>query len=77
MSLINENTFNLSQPHLINDILKELHLDGQNMAIKKTTGPSSKTLCRHLESPPSDDHFNYCQVIGQMNYLEKCSRLDI
>jgi hypothetical protein len=33
----NENTFNLSQPHLINDIIKELRLDGQNVAIKKTT----------------------------------------
>jgi hypothetical protein len=74
---INDNTFNLSQPHLINDIIKELRLDGQNVAIKKTTGASSKTLCRHLDSPHFDDHFNYRRVIGQMNYLEKCSRLDI
>jgi hypothetical protein len=74
---INENTFNLSQPHLINDIIKELRLDGQNVAIKNTTGASSKSLCQHLDSPSFDDHFNYCRVIGQMNYLEKCSRLDI
>ena len=74
---INDNTFNLSQPHLINDIIKELRLDGKNVSIKKTTGASSRTLCRHLESPPFDDHFNYRRVIGQMNYLEKCSRLDI
>ncbi|KAI2507525.1 hypothetical protein MHU86_6913 [Fragilaria crotonensis] len=41
---INDNTFNLSQqPHLINDVLKELHLDGPYVAIKKTTGSSSKT----------------------------------
>jgi hypothetical protein len=74
---VNDNTFNLSQPHLINDVIKELRLDGKNVAIKKTTGASSKTLCRHLDSPPFDDHFNYRRVIGQMNYLEKCSRLDI
>ena len=74
---INDNTFNLSQPHLINDVLKELHLDGEKVAIKKTTGASSKTLGRHLNSPPFDDHFNYRRVIGQLNYLEKCSRLDI
>jgi hypothetical protein len=74
---INENTFNLSQPHLINDVLKELRLDGQNVAIKKTTVASSRTLCRHLDSQPFDEHFNYPQVIGQLNYLEKCSRLDI
>jgi hypothetical protein len=73
---INDNTFNLSQPHLMNDIM-ELRLDGQNVSIKKTTGASSKTLCRHLDSPTFDDHFNYCRVIGQMNYLEKCSRLNI
>ncbi len=45
---INKNTFNLSQPHLINDVIKELRLDGKNVAIKRTTGASSKTLCRHL-----------------------------
>jgi hypothetical protein len=28
---INDNTFNLSQPHLINDVIKELHLDGKNV----------------------------------------------
>ena len=74
---INDNTFNLSQPHLINDVLKELHLDGEKVTIKKTTGASSKTLSRHLNLPPFDDHFNYWRVIGQLNYLEKCSRPDI
>jgi hypothetical protein len=74
---VNENTFNLSQPHLINDVIKEFCLDGQNMAIRRTTGASSKTLCRHLDSPPFDDHFYYHWVAGQLNYLEKCSRLDI
>jgi hypothetical protein len=72
-----ENTFNLSQPHPINDVIKELHLDGQNVAIKRTTGASSKTLCRHLDSRPFDEPFNYRWVVGQLNYLEKCSRLDI
>ncbi|KAI2511538.1 hypothetical protein MHU86_2792 [Fragilaria crotonensis] len=55
---INDNASNLSQPHLINDIIKKLSLDSQNVAIKKTAGASSKTCCRHLESPPFDDHFN-------------------
>jgi hypothetical protein len=43
---INDTTFNLTQPHLINDVIKELRLDGEKVAIKKTTGASSKTLCR-------------------------------
>jgi hypothetical protein len=58
-------------------VIKELRLDGKNVAIKRTTGASSKTLCRHLDSPPFDEHFNYRRVVGQLNYLEKCSRLDI
>jgi hypothetical protein len=65
------------KPHLINDVIKELRFDGQNVAIKRTTGSSSKTLCRHLDLPPFDEHFNYRRVVGQLNYLEKCSRLDI
>jgi hypothetical protein len=32
---INENTFNLSQPHLINDIIKELRLDGQDVQSRR------------------------------------------
>jgi hypothetical protein len=71
------NTFNLSQPHLINDVIKELRLDGQNVVINRTTGASSKSLCRHPDSPPFDKHFNYRRVVGQLNYLEKCSRRDI
>jgi Reverse transcriptase (RNA-dependent DNA polymerase) len=59
---VNDNTSNLSQPHLINDVIKELHLDGDNVSIKKTTGASSTTLCRHLNSPPFDNPFLFLHL---------------
>jgi hypothetical protein len=74
---LDDNKFELSQPHLIAEVIKELHLDGKNVAIKRTPGASSRPLLRHLDEPSFDGHFNYRRVIGQMNYLEKCSRLDI
>jgi hypothetical protein len=52
-------------------VLKELRLDGPNVAINKTTDASSKTLCRHVDFPPFDDHFNDRRVIGQLNYLKR------
>jgi hypothetical protein len=67
----------ISLTYLIADVIKEPTLDGQNVAIKKTTGASSKTLCRHLDAPAFDDHLNYCHVIGQMKCLVKFSRLNI
>jgi hypothetical protein len=34
-------SFSLTQPHLIDDIVKELRLDSGKTAIKRTTGASS------------------------------------
>jgi Reverse transcriptase (RNA-dependent DNA polymerase) len=53
-----EAEFYLTQPHLINDILKELRLDQASM-IKKTPGMSSKVLLRHSKSKDFDQHFDY------------------
>ena len=74
---ISNGQFKLTQPHLINDILKELRLDGDKVAIKKTPGASSVPLLRHMESEDFDGHFDYRRVIGKLNYLEKCTRPDI
>ena len=74
---VSDGQFRLTQPHLINDILKELRLDGDRVAIKKTPGASSVPLLRHMESDDFDGHFDYRRVIGKLNYLEKCTRPDI
>ena len=69
--------FHLSQPHLIEDILKELRLDGKKTTTKNTPGSSSKPLLRYPTSTDFDNHFDYRRVIGKLNYLEKCTRPDI
>ena len=69
--------FRLSQPQLIDDILKELRLDDAKVTTKSTPGASSQSLLRHPTSVPFDGHFDYRRVVGKMNYLEKCSRPDI
>ena len=70
-------SFSLTQPHLIDDVIKELRLDSDKTAIKKTTGASSKTLLRNPKAEPFDGHFDYCRVIGNLNYPEKCTRIDM
>jgi hypothetical protein len=70
-------SFNLTQPHLIDDILKELRLEADKTAIKRTTGTSSKPLLRCPTAEPFDGHFDYRRVIGKLNYLEKCTRIDV
>jgi hypothetical protein len=72
-----DGTMNLTQPHLIDQILKDLRLEDENVTAKDTPASSSKTLRRHTDSEPFDGSFNYRSVIGKLNYLEKGSRSDI
>jgi hypothetical protein len=37
----------------------------------------TKGLCRHLDSKPFDQHFQYQLVIGMLNYLEKSTQPNI
>jgi hypothetical protein len=67
----------LSQPHLIDQILKDLRLDGPNTTGRPTPAVHSSILSRHSNSEPFDNSFNYRSVIGKLNYLEKGSRPDI
>ena len=67
----------MSQPHLIKQILKDLRLLGDDVAVKDTPACASKILGSHPESKPFDGHFNYRSVIGKLNYLEKSTRPDL
>ena len=67
--------FNLTQPHLIADIIRELRLEDDKVTIKSTPGASSKPLTRCLEEPDFDLHFDYQKVIGKVNYLRKKGRI--
>jgi hypothetical protein len=67
----------LSQPHLIDLIIKETHMDGPNVSTKDTPLPVGKVIHKFKDSPPFDGHFNYRRCIGRLLYLEKASRPDI
>jgi Reverse transcriptase (RNA-dependent DNA polymerase) len=72
-----DGTIHLTQPHLIDSILKELNLDRPDNNSKDTPAASSKILGRHPESKDFDNYFHYRRAIGKLNYLEKSTRPDI
>ena len=72
-----DGSIHLTQPHLIDQILKDLKMTDDKVKPKTTPASSSKLLSRHSESPDFDESFNYRSVIGKLNYLEKATRSDI
>ena len=72
-----DRTIHLTQPHLIEQILKDLRLDNDRVTTKTAPASSSVLLSRHSMSQPHDDYFNYRLVIGKLNYLERGTRSDI
>jgi hypothetical protein len=71
---------NLTQPHLIDQILSDLRLIGNDKnqpTTKKTPMACSHILHKHPNSESFDGHFDYRSVIGKMLYLENSTRPDI
>jgi len=59
----------LSQPHLIDSILKDLRLDGKATKAKPTPAKPNILLRRHTESEDFDQSFDYRSVVGKLMYL--------
>ena len=72
-----DGTVHLTQPHLIDQILKDLKMDQDKVQGKDILASSSNILLRHLDSEDFDKSFHYHLVIGKLNYLKKGSRSDI
>ena len=72
-----DGTIHMAQPHLIDQILKDLRMDDEKTKPKETPAASSKLLSRHSDSKEFDGSFNYRSIIGKLNYLEKATRSDI
>jgi Reverse transcriptase (RNA-dependent DNA polymerase) len=72
-----DGTIYFTQQKLIQSILGDLGLLGDNVTTKSTPMASSKLLSRHPNSPPFDGHFEYRRVIGKLMYLEKSTRPDL
>ena len=67
----------MTQPQLIEQILNDLRLGGDNVKSKETPAATSKVLGGHPDSDDFDDHFHYKSIIGKMGYLKESTRPDI
>ena len=67
----------LIQPHLIEQIIKDLNLDHDKVHSKNTPAATYKILFSHKDSDEFDKSFHYRSVIGKLNYLENSCRSDI
>jgi len=70
-----DGSIKLSQPHLIDSILKDLHFVDVNVA--STPAASTVILDRDEHGKPFDESFHYRAVIGKLNFLEKSTRPEI
>ena len=67
----------LTQPHLIAQILKDLKMEDDKLKAKDVPCKSSTILTRGDGDKPFDRSFHYRSIIGKLNYLEKGTRSDI
>ena len=70
----------LTQPHLIDSILKDLGLINgrkKKACYKRTLAKVSCILRSDKDLPPHNKDWNYHSVVGKLNFLEKSTRPDI
>ena len=67
----------LTQPHLIDQIIRDMKMDQTKVKTKDTPAMSSKILHRDENAKSFDKSFHYRSLIGKLNYLEKGTRSDI
>jgi hypothetical protein len=69
-------TIELTQPHLIQQILDDMGMKA-NTKTKDKAAPSSTILRRDLQGEPFNEKWDYRSVIGKLNFLEKSTRPEI
>ena len=69
-------TIELTQPHLIQQILDDVGMKS-NTKTKDKAAPSTTILRRDLDGEPFDEDWEYRAVIGKLNFLEKSTRPEI
>ena len=67
----------LTQPHLIDQILVDMKMTNKDVRTKDTPSMVSKILHRDAKGKAFDKSFHYRSIIGKLNYLEKSTRCDI
>jgi hypothetical protein len=63
-------TIELTQPHLIQQILDDMRMKS-NMKTKDKAAPSSTILCHDLNGDPFNEKWDYRSIVGKLNFLEK------
>ena len=71
-----DGSFLLSQPQLIDSILKDLHLQSSSNR-KKTPSVTTSQLHKDSDGPEMTPDFHYRSVIGKLNFLGKSTYPDI
>ena len=71
-----DGSVHLSQPQLIDSIIKDLHLQPSSNP-KSTPAVTSTLLHKDTDGPDMVPEFHYRSVIGKLNFLEKSTRPDI
>ena len=66
-----------TQPHLIDQILRDLKIDKEEVKTKNVPCMVSKVLNSGSSEEAFDNSFHYRSIIGKLNYLEKGTRSDI
>ena len=66
----------LTQPQLIDSIIKDLHLQSSSNG-KKTPSVTTNQLHKDTDGPEMMPDFHYRSIIGKLNFLEKSTRPDI
>ena len=74
---LDDGNIQLSQPHLVDQILKDLNMTQDNVKTKSTPAMVSKLLTRDEDGEEFDESFHYRSIIGKLHYLEKGTRSDI
>ena len=73
---LDDGRIKLYQPHLIEQILKELNINSY-VKHRPTPAASTKILQRFQGEPSHQKDWHYRSVIGKLNFLEKSTRPDI
>ena len=71
-----DGSIRLTQPQLIESIIKDLHLQSRSNS-KKTPAVTTHLLQKDTDGPEMTLDFHYRSVIGKLNFLEKSTRPDI
>ena len=69
-----DGSINLTQPHLAEQIIKDLGVQNLKTHTRPTPARSSKILIAHKDSDYFNGSFHYISVVVKLNHLEKSTR---